>query len=59
MFPVRSAAPLQHAWIIENPPYRLLLGHPFQVAASADTEDAGDVLIIVDLENLVIGYISQ
>ena len=39
---------LVHAWIIENPPYRLLLGRPFQVAASADTEDAGDVLIIVD-----------
>ena len=39
---------LVHAWIIEDPPYRLLLGRPFQLAASADTEDTGDILIIMD-----------
>ncbi|HEV7737453.1 MAG TPA: retropepsin-like aspartic protease, partial [Chlamydiales bacterium] len=37
-----------HAWIIRNAPYRLLLGRTFQVAAKADTEDAGETLVIQD-----------
>ena len=37
-----------HVWIIEEAPYRLLLGRPFQVAAQCDTEDVGETLIIFD-----------
>ena len=37
-----------HAWIIEEAPYRLLLGRPFQVAAQCDMEDVGETLIIFD-----------
>ena len=37
-----------HAWIIEQAPYCLLLGQPFQVAAQCDTEDIGETLIIFD-----------
>ena len=37
-----------HAWIIDEAPYRLLLGRPFQVAAQCDTEDIGETLIIFD-----------
>ena len=41
-----------HAWIIENAPYCLLLGRPFQLAAHADTEEAGEVLIVTNPTNL-------
>ncbi|GJJ10255.1 hypothetical protein Clacol_004481 [Clathrus columnatus] len=39
------------AWIIENPPYWILLGQPFQIAGRIDTEDVGEVLIMRDPEN--------
>ena len=37
-----------HAWIIEEAPYHLLLGKPFQVVAQCDMEDVGGTLIIFD-----------
>jgi hypothetical protein len=37
-----------HAWIIEDAPYHILLGCPFQLAAHADMEEVGDVLILMD-----------
>ena len=45
---INGISVLVHAWIIDNAPYRLLLGRPFQLAANADTEEAGDVLVIED-----------
>ena len=37
-----------HAWIIDEAPYRLLLGKPFQIAVQCDMEDIGEMLIIFD-----------
>ena len=45
---INGISVLVHAWIIENAPYWLLLGRPFQLAAHADTEEAGDILVIID-----------
>ena len=48
---INGIAVIVHAWIIDNPPYRLLLGRPFQIAAQVDTEETGGVLVIKDPAN--------
>lgn len=39
------------AFIIDNPPYNLLLGRPFQIAGKIDTTDVGEVLLMKDPKN--------
>lgn len=48
---INGISVIVHAWIIDDPPYRLLLGRPFQIAAQADTEETGGVLVIKDPSN--------